>query len=101
MRLEIEIDPADAVERPQIKEIIMDLSGVNDIDAVSIDELERLIEAYGYRGIRFSFASMKGPVRDLVGHAGWEQKYGDRIKYLSIPHALRGLGYPDPTLQQK
>ncbi|MBN1570243.1 MAG: solute carrier family 26 protein [Acidobacteria bacterium] len=82
----------DLAGRPQIKEIIMDLSGVNDIDAVSIDELENLMEAYGHQGIRFSFASMKGPVRDLVTHAGWEQKYGNRINYLSIQHALRGIG---------
>lgn len=85
----------DLAGRPQIKEIIMDLSGVNDIDAVSIDALEKLMEAYEYQGIRFSFASMKGPVRDLVAHAGWEQKYGDRIKHLSIQHALRRIGHPD------
>ncbi len=84
----------DLAARPQIKEIIMDLSGVNDIDAVSIDELENLMEAYGRQGIRFSFASMKGPVRDLVAHAGWEQKYGDRINRLSIADALSGLGRP-------
>jgi len=83
----------DLAERPQIKEIIMDLSGVNDIDAVSIDSLEKLMEAYGHQGIRFSFASMKGPVRDLVAHAGWEQKYGNRIRHLSIQHALRSIGY--------
>jgi sulfate permease, SulP family len=83
----------DLAGRPQIKEIIMDLSGVNDIDAVSIDALEKLMEAYGHQGIRFSFASMKGPVRDLVIHAGWEDKFGDRIKHLSIQHALRSIGH--------
>jgi len=82
----------DLAGRPQIKEIVMDLSGVNDIDAVSIDALEKLMDAYGYQGIRFFFASMKGPVRDLVTHAGWERKYGDRIKHLSIQHALRSIG---------
>jgi len=85
----------DLAGRPQIKEIIMDLSGVNDIDAVSIDELEMLMEAYAHQGIHFSFASMKGPVRDLVAHAGWDRKFGDRIHYLSIQHALRGIGHTD------
>jgi sulfate permease, SulP family len=84
----------DLNNRPQIKEIIIDLSGVNDIDAVSIDGLEKLMEAYGHQGIRFSFASMKGPIRDLVARAGWGEKYGDRINHLSIQHALRGLGQP-------
>ncbi len=78
--------------RPEVREVIMDLSGVNDIDAVSIDELERLMEAYAHQGVRFSFASMKGPVRDLVAHAGWEQKYGDRFQHLSVRHALQAIG---------
>lgn len=85
----------DLARQPQVREIIMDLSGVNDIDAVSIDALEKLMEAYRHQEIRFSFASMKGPVRDLVAHAGWEKKYGDRIKFLSIQHALRGIGYTE------
>jgi SulP family sulfate permease len=35
---------------------------------------------------------MKGPVRDLVAKAGWEEKYGERIKHPSIQHALQSIG---------
>jgi len=44
------------------------------------------------KGIQFLFAGMKGPVRDLVGKAGWEEKYGERIKHPSIQHALQSIG---------
>jgi SulP family sulfate permease len=35
---------------------------------------------------------MKGPVRDLVAKAGWEEKYGEQIKHPSIQHALQSIG---------
>jgi SulP family sulfate permease len=35
---------------------------------------------------------MKGPVRDLVSKAGWQEKYGKNIEYLSIQHALKEIG---------
>jgi SulP family sulfate permease len=71
---------------------LFDLEGVNDIDAVAISILEELIAQYRERGIRFIFASMKGPVRDLVARAGWKEKYGSNISYLSLKHALIGIG---------
>lgn len=80
------------MERPAVKWVIIDLSGVNDIDAVAIDTLEDVIENYHEKGIQFLFAGMKGPVRDLVAKAGWEEKYGERIKHPSIQHALHSIG---------
>jgi len=80
------------IERPEVKWVIIDLSGVNDIDAVAIDALEEVIENYHGKQIQFLFAGMKGPVRDLVAMAGWEEKYGERIKHPSIQHALQSIG---------
>ena len=80
------------IERPEVKWVIIDLSGVNDIDAVAIDALEEIIENYHGKQIQFLFAGMKGPVRDLVAKAGWEEKYGERIKHPSIQHALQSMG---------
>jgi sulfate permease, SulP family len=67
-------------DKPAVKWVIMDLSGVNDIDAVAIDTLEEIVETYQERGIKFLFAGMKGPIRDLVDKAGWEEKYGNQMK---------------------
>jgi len=80
------------VERPEVNRIVLDLSGVNDIDAVAIARLEGMMDDYQERGIAFIFAGMKGPVRDLVSRAGWERKYGDRIRPVSVKRVLEEIG---------
>jgi sulfate permease, SulP family len=80
------------VEKPKVRWIIMDLSGVNDMDAMAIDTLSEMMDNYRDQGIQFIWASMKGPVRDLVDRAGWEKRYGKQMEYLSIHHALKGIG---------
>jgi SulP family sulfate permease len=90
-------------ERPALKWVIMDMSGVNDVDGVAIDTLEKIMEAYGYRGVEFLFAAMKGPVRDLTAKAGWAEKHGQQMRFNTIHDALNeikrlsGTGV-DPTL---
>jgi SulP family sulfate permease len=75
-------------DHPDLKWIVFDMEGVNDIDAVAVSVLEEMMEQYKTRGIRFLYASMKGPVRDLVKRAGWHEKYGESFQYLSIQKAL-------------
>lgn len=79
------------VEKPEVKWVILDFSGVNDMDAIAIDALEEMMDAYREKKVLFLFAEMKGPVRDLVTKAGWGEKYGKRFQYLSIEHALREI----------
>jgi len=79
-------------DKPDLKWFVIDLSGVNDIDAVAIRTLEELMVSFGQRGISFIFCSMKGPVRDLVTKAGWERNYREQLKYPSIQHALQAIG---------
>ncbi|NWF53737.1 MAG: solute carrier family 26 protein [Syntrophaceae bacterium] len=78
-------------ERPGVRRVIIDLSSVNDIDAPAIDALEEIMRKYEDRGIRFFFAGMKGPVRDLVAHAGWEEKYREAFQYPSLQSALKSI----------
>ncbi|MDP5276671.1 SulP family inorganic anion transporter [Chengkuizengella axinellae] len=76
------------LKKPSINRIILDFSAVNDIDAVSIDELEKIIDNYKNAGIEFIITGMKGPIKDLVKRAGWNEKYGQNIQYASIKHIL-------------
>jgi sulfate permease, SulP family len=75
-----------------IQWVILDMSGVNDMDAVAISAIEKLMENYKDRGIVFLFAALKGPVRDLIARAGWPERYGQRVACTSIVHALREAG---------
>lgn len=79
------------VEKPEVKWVILDFSGVNDMDAIAVDALEELMDVYRIKKVLFLFAGMKGPVRDLIMKAGWEDKYGKRFQYPSIEHALREI----------
>lgn len=75
------------VQKPEVEWVILDLSGVNSMDAVAIQTLEEIIE-HNSRNIRFKMSGIKGPVRDLLKKAGWDCKFGNDYKFLSIQHAL-------------
>jgi SulP family sulfate permease len=77
--------------RSDVTHILFDLSGVNDIDAVALATMERVIGGYAEHGITVAFAGMKGPVRDLAERAGWPEKYGKLIGFLSLQQAVSEL----------
>lgn len=69
----------------------MDFSGVNDIDGCAVKALERFMEVHHEAGIEFALAGMKGPVRDVVGRAGWPDLLGKRMQYVSTQQAVEDL----------
>lgn len=79
-------------DRPDLRWVVLDFSGVNDMDAVAVRTLEEMMDTYGERGITFTYAAMKGPVRDLVARAGWTEKYEKNLIHASVQHVLRGIG---------
>ena len=80
------------LDKPEVRWIVIDMSGVNDIDAVAIKTIDKIMENYKEMGINFAFAGMKGPVRDLVAKTGWKEKYGEHISCLSLQDALQKIG---------
>jgi sulfate permease, SulP family len=80
------------IERVDLRHIILDFSGVNDMDAVAVATLEELMGEMEAQGIEVRIASMKGPVRDITARAGWPAKFGERIAYFSIERALESAG---------
>ena len=66
-------------------------SGVNDMDGMSVDAWEGIIDGYQEAGISLRIAGMKGPVRDLVVKARWPEKYGSKISFQSIHEALQSI----------
>ncbi|MBO8155529.1 MAG: solute carrier family 26 protein [Bacillaceae bacterium] len=78
-----------AIAEKDANKVILDFSAVNAMDAVAIDELDEIIESYKDSGVEFYIAGMKGPVHELVARAGWDEKYGDKINFLTVRQALR------------
>ncbi len=81
-------------DKPGLRWILMDFSGVNDIDGCAVETLEQLFEAYHESGIDFALAGIKGPVRDVVERAGWRTLLGQRMSYATIEQALNDLDLP-------
>ncbi|WP_227937429.1 SulP family inorganic anion transporter [Alkalihalobacillus deserti] len=88
-------------ERMNTKWLIIDMSGVNDIDSASLDMLEEMIDYYQKeKGVTFLFANMKGSVRDLVKKVGWDHKYQEQMNHLTVDQLLKEKGltqYFDPS----
>jgi SulP family sulfate permease len=77
-------------KKPKAEWIILDMSGVNEIDAVSVDTLEELIDSYQKeRAITVLFMNMKGSIRDTVGKAGWDKKYKEHFDHQEIEKFLK------------
>ncbi|WP_416150722.1 SulP family inorganic anion transporter [Salipaludibacillus sp. HK11] len=76
-----------------IQWIIADMSGVNDIDTVSIKKLEEMIISYQKkRDITVIFANMKGDIRDLVNTAGWDVKFKEQENHLTLEQLIKAKG---------
>ncbi len=77
--------------KPNARWVVMDMSGVNDIDAVAVSILENLMEQASHRGVRFAFAGMKAQVRDITIRAGWHAQLGSSMDYPSLGAAVKGV----------
>ncbi|WP_209123608.1 SulP family inorganic anion transporter [Alkalihalobacillus sp. BA299] len=85
-----------------IQWLIIEMSGVNDIDTISTQRLGELIDSYQRKGVTVLFAHMKGSVRDTVNRVGWQEKYQGQQYHLTIDQLLREKGlrsYFDPSYQ--
>ncbi len=86
-----------ALDRPNLRYLILDFSAVNDVDAVALETLEDLMTSLRERNVEVHIAGMKGPVRDIVEKAGWTKKFGPDISHLSARRALETLGVWQPA----
>ena len=75
-------------ERAEAAGLVLDLSAVNDVDAVGLGALEVLMAELDQRGLEVHLAGMKGPVRDVAAKAGWAERYAGRAFHLSIDRAV-------------
>jgi sulfate permease, SulP family len=83
---------AAVVDQPAVRTIVLDFSGVNDMDAVAVETLEELVEDFALQGISLHIAAMKGPVRDITARAGWPARFGTQVGHFSVEQALEAVG---------
>ena len=59
--------------------LVLDASGINDIDATGADMLEEVLADLDDLGVLLHVSDVKGPVRDVLRRAGIWAELGDRI----------------------
>jgi len=70
---------AQAAARPDLRHLVLMMSGVNDIDYSGLDSLRQLDRALGGRGIRLHLSEVKGPLRDRLAASGVLSELSGRV----------------------
>jgi sulfate permease, SulP family len=76
-------------QRAKVNLVILDFSGVNDMDTTACKSLEEFKDQLKQQSnIELYFVGMKGSVRDTAYRAGWGTKYKKDIGYVTIEKLL-------------
>ena len=59
-----------ANEEPRPEHVVLDCSGINDLDATGADALSEVIEEFESLSTAFHLCDIKGPVRDVLHRSG-------------------------------
>jgi len=70
--------------------MILDGSGVNDVDAAGAAVLDEVIFELGSRNVALHLSDVKGPVRDVLRRSGTWAKLGDRV-HTSTNDAVKAI----------
>ncbi|MDV2683087.1 solute carrier family 26 protein [Alkalihalophilus lindianensis] len=89
-RVEARIQQA-FLKSDKINTLVIDFSGVNDVDAVAVDHLEELMNTYRDLDKRIYLCDVKGPVRDTLKEAGWYETFKGQIEYQDLENVLDHL----------
>ncbi|MDA3006058.1 MAG: solute carrier family 26 protein [Actinomycetota bacterium] len=85
-----EADPSDGRRR-----VVLDCSGINDIDATGAETLSEIITEFAESPVELHLCDVKGPVRDVLHRSGLWDELGSRIH--ATPHqAVDGELVIDP-----
>lgn len=86
-----------AAERPGTTTLVLDASGVNDLDVTGAEMLREVLDDLDGRGVVLHVADVKGPVRDVLRRSGLWDRLGTRV-HVSVADAVdavaRGLEGP-------
>ena len=75
-------------ERGELHTVVIDASGINQIDASGEAAFREIYEDYEARGIELRLADVKGPVRDVFERSGFTDTVGKDRFYLTVHEAM-------------
>lgn len=80
--------------------LVLDASGINDIDATGVDMLGDAMREINERGVALHLSDVKGPVRDVLRRAGIWDDLGDRV-HASTHDAMRAIRAGDQATRDQ
>ena len=76
---------------PDLRGVVLDMSGVNQIDSSAEAALRAILDDYQARGLRLILASTKGPVRDVFARSGFKEAAGPEGFTFRVHEAVQML----------
>ena len=89
--MKVKLEELEITSGKNLKQVIIDAIGINEVDVSALHELRELVEDYKKRDIKLIFAGVKGPVRDIFERSGLEEVVGEEQFYLNINQAVNSL----------
>ncbi|BCK87697.1 putative sulfate transporter [Sideroxyarcus emersonii] len=78
-------------ENPELSCILVQSSGINEIDASGIEMLSNLLDRFKSSGIKLAFSGLKKQVSDVMDRTGLTDKIGKENIFATDKQALEGL----------
>lgn len=78
--------------RPELRWLVLDASGVTEMDTSGLRMLAELAEGFAVAGVELRIVSLRGPLRDAVERAGAREVLLDRCSRPSLTDALESVG---------
>ena len=72
-----------------LRGVVIDGSGINQLDSSAEAALRELHDDYSRRGVELHFAQLKGPVRDVLTRSGFDRALGEERFALTVHDAVR------------
>ena len=77
---------------PGLKHVIIDASGIQDIDTTGLQHLELIVQELKDDDIKVYITEVIGPVRDILETSGIRKLIGEDNQFLSTNQAVKALG---------
>ncbi len=82
-----------------LRAVVLDASGMNQLDSSAEGALHELLLAYEDRGVRLVLTNVKGPVRDVMKRSGLWDRLGPEGRALSVHEAIERLRTEAPLAE--
>ncbi|WP_334155069.1 SulP family inorganic anion transporter [Tepidimonas sp.] len=81
---------AQVATRPAVRDVVLQCSAINEIDASALESLQTIQERLAQAGIRLHLSEVKGPVMDRLQRAGLPARLSGQV-FLSHHQAIETL----------